>query len=144
MTKPKPAYFGNEDQYPKYDNYDAIEVSRVTNIPCDYYGVMGVPITFLNSYNPKQFEIIGQGRSGLADKEFSMSQAFVNDYYRDGGKGSYAAGNPLLCMYDKNGKAVIPYMRVLIRKRPGTKSGQNITTTIERKAKTTNEATNNN
>lgn len=47
------------EEYQHYDNYDAIEVNRVANIPCDYAGVMGVPITFLDKYNPKQFEIIG-------------------------------------------------------------------------------------
>lgn len=48
----------NETDYPKYDNYDAIEVSRVENIPMDYEGVMGVPITFLTKYCPTQFEIV--------------------------------------------------------------------------------------
>lgn len=47
------------EEYPKYDNYDAINVNKVSEIPCDYDGVMGVPITFLNKYNPEQFEIIG-------------------------------------------------------------------------------------
>ena len=47
------------DDYSKYDNYDAIEVSKVENIPMDYNGVMGVPITFLGKYNPDQFDIIG-------------------------------------------------------------------------------------
>lgn len=51
-------YAGHEDEYPKYDNYDAIEVSRVVNIPLDYAGVMGVPITFLDKYSPDQFEIL--------------------------------------------------------------------------------------
>lgn len=46
------------EDYPKYDNYDAINVSTYTDIPCDYDGAMGVPITFLDKYNPKQFEII--------------------------------------------------------------------------------------
>lgn len=46
------------EEYPKYDNYDAINVSTYTDIPCDYDGAMGVPITFLDKYNPKQFEII--------------------------------------------------------------------------------------
>jgi hypothetical protein len=45
------------EEYPKYDNYDAINVDK-TDIPCDYDGVMGVPITFLDKYNPEQFEII--------------------------------------------------------------------------------------
>lgn len=47
------------DAYPKYDNYDAIEVSKTADIPCDYDGVMGVPVTFLDKYNPEQFQIIG-------------------------------------------------------------------------------------
>ena len=46
------------EKYPKYDNYDAINVDRTVDIPCDYYGVMGVPITFLSQYNPEQFEIV--------------------------------------------------------------------------------------
>lgn len=49
----------NPADYPQYDNYDAIEVSKIADIPCDYNGVMGVPITFLDRYNPEQFEIIG-------------------------------------------------------------------------------------
>ena len=52
-------YAGHEDEYPKYDNYDAIEVSKVADIPLDYDGVMGVPITFLDKYSPDQFEIVG-------------------------------------------------------------------------------------
>lgn len=47
------------EQYPKYDNYNVIEVSRTLEIPCDYYGVMGVPITFMQYYNPEQFELVG-------------------------------------------------------------------------------------
>ena len=50
-------------EYPKYDNYDAIEVSKVSDIPMDYDGVMGVPITFLDKYNPKQFEILAKTNS---------------------------------------------------------------------------------
>ena len=47
------------EEYPTYVNYDAIEVSKYTDIPCDYDGYMGVPITFLDKYNPNQFEILG-------------------------------------------------------------------------------------
>lgn len=50
------------EEYPEYANYDAIEVSKVSEIPCDYYGKMGVPITFLQKYNPDQFEILGSSR----------------------------------------------------------------------------------
>ena len=62
----------NENDYPKYDNYDAIEVSRVENIPMDYNGVMGVPITFLDKYCPTQFEII-KFRKGDDDKDLSVN-----------------------------------------------------------------------
>ncbi len=48
----------NETEYPKYDNYDVINVNKVAEIPFDYYGIMGVPITFLDKYNPDQFEIV--------------------------------------------------------------------------------------
>ena len=51
------------EKYPRYDNYDAIEVSKIAEIPKDYFGVMGVPITFLDKYNPAQFEIIGNAGS---------------------------------------------------------------------------------
>ena len=57
-------YHGNEAAYPKYDNFDAIEVSRTQDIPNDYLGAMGVPITFLDKYNPEQFEIIGSFNAG--------------------------------------------------------------------------------
>ena len=49
----------NEAEYPKYDNYDAINVDKTSDIPIDYKGAMGVPITFLDKYNPEQFEILG-------------------------------------------------------------------------------------
>lgn len=62
----------NPTEYPKYDNYDAIEVSRVENIPMDYNGTMGVPITFLYKYNPTQFEII-KFRKGNDNKDLSIN-----------------------------------------------------------------------
>ncbi|MDD3624641.1 MAG: adenine-specific methyltransferase EcoRI family protein [Proteiniphilum sp.] len=52
----------NAQEYPAYDNYDAIEIARFSEIPMDYHGVMGVPITFLDKYNPEQFEIVGSNR----------------------------------------------------------------------------------
>lgn len=61
----------NPDDYPKYDNYDAIEVSKVVDIPCDYDGAMGVPITFLDKYNPEQFEIV-KFRKGNDEKDLSI------------------------------------------------------------------------
>ena len=62
----------NEEEYPKYDNYDAIEVSKVTDIPMDYDGVMGVPITFLNKYCPTQFEIV-KSRKGDDGKDLCVN-----------------------------------------------------------------------
>ena len=56
-------YKGHEHEYEKYDNYDAIEVSKTECIPGDYEGIMGVPITFLDKYNPEQFEIVGATQS---------------------------------------------------------------------------------
>jgi hypothetical protein len=58
--------------YQKYDNYDAIEVPYVDSIPTDYDGVMGVPITFLDKYNPEQFEII-KFRHGNDDKDLTIN-----------------------------------------------------------------------
>ena len=67
----------NEEEYPKYDNYDAIEVSKVTDIPMDYYGVMGVPITFLDKYCPEQFEIVGQMMTTKVT-EFNFGYPYIN------------------------------------------------------------------
>lgn len=60
----------NPIDYPKYDNYDAINIDKTSDIPDDYYGKMGVPISFFGSYNPDQFEIIdGIGRYSILDNE---------------------------------------------------------------------------
>lgn len=60
------------EKYPKYDNYNAIEVSKVLDIPDDYEGVMGVPITFMDKYCPEQFEIIGHTYSGDIDERVEL------------------------------------------------------------------------
>lgn len=64
-------------KYPKYDNYDAIEVSKTADIPCDYYGVIGVPITFMTKHNPEQFSIVGVLNSGSANK-YDFAKAVLN------------------------------------------------------------------
>ena len=61
----------NSEEYPKYVNYDAIEVSKTSDIPYDYDGEMGVPITFMDKYNPDQFEIVGMNWTVLADATLS-------------------------------------------------------------------------
>ena len=67
------------EEYPKYDNYDAININKTNEIPMDYDGVMGVPITFLDKYNPDQFEII-KFRKGNDDKDLSVNGKYP--YFR--------------------------------------------------------------
>ncbi len=61
------SYHKDPNHYPKYDNYNAINVDKTIEIPLDYDGVMGVPITFLDKYNPEQFEIVALGIVGSVD-----------------------------------------------------------------------------
>ncbi len=68
----------NPDHYPKYDNYDAIEVSKTNEIPVDYPGLMGVPITFMNKYNPDQFSIIGIDRVLVEELTGKVSRFRIN------------------------------------------------------------------
>lgn len=70
-------YKGNESDYPKYDNYDAINVDKTKDIPMDYKGVIGVPITFIDKYNPNQFEIVGQMATTKID-ELNFGYPYVN------------------------------------------------------------------
>lgn len=76
----------NPDDYPHYDNYDAINVDKVTDIPCDWDGVMGVPITFLDKNNPEQFEIIGITKTwfGAATKTYPRQVQVDADGKRSG------------------------------------------------------------
>lgn len=73
------------ENYPHYDNYDAIEVSKTADIPCDYDGAMGVPITFMDKFNPEQFEILGATESegkgfsnGLWIEDSKVAQPLIN------------------------------------------------------------------
>ena len=96
------------EEYPKYDNYDAINVNVTSDIPCDYDGVMGVPITFLDKYNPDQFEIIWQASGNTyanAPKEILEELKFDPTIKYGGGLGAAVL----------NGKAV--YTRILIRRK---------------------------
>lgn len=88
------------EEYPKYDNYDAINVDKVSEIPCDYDGVMGVPITFMDKYNPLDFEIIGADEA--EGTGFSNGLYIQNSKYKQ----CYA-----------NGKRI--YKRIFIRKKVG-------------------------
>ena len=111
------SYYDDPSKYPKYDNYDAIEVKPANRIPFDYEGVMGVPITFMVHLSPDQFEIVGNAIGNLY-REIGgrgLSAEFVKNYYANGGTGVYHEGHPVVGYYDKNGKAKIPYARILIR-----------------------------
>ena len=75
----------SSEEFPEYDNYRAIEVSKSADIPIDYEGAMGVPITFMQHYNPDQFEIIGATESegkgfsnGLWIEESKVAQPLIN------------------------------------------------------------------
>lgn len=107
----------NPIDYPHYDNYDAINVDKVKDIPIDYDGVMGVPITFLDKYCPSQFEIISASDFAVNDIEGwkGVSEKFYNLYYKQGNKGQIQIGWPLP-HYIENGVAKIPYKRIFIRK----------------------------
>ena len=98
------------EKYPKYDNYDAIEVSKTSEIPNDYSGWMGVPITFLDKYNPDQFEIIGIAKRGAGDPSLKSKVYTKADYpnYSD------LNATPVLI---KNGELRNTYPRILIRKK---------------------------
>ncbi|RAK47824.1 hypothetical protein BHX94_12135 (plasmid) [Macrococcoides bohemicum] len=67
----------NSNSYPTYDNYDAIDVSFVKEIPDDYLGVMGVPITFMDKYNPDQFDILGVSKTWATDFEVKKSKVYT-------------------------------------------------------------------
>ncbi len=67
------------DEYPKYDNYDAINVNKTKDIPMDYEGVMGVPITFIDKFNPDQFEIIGIDRVLVQKMTGKVSRFRISD-----------------------------------------------------------------
>ena len=83
----------NPEEYPRYDNYDAIEVSKISEIPRDYAGVMGVPITFLDKYNPEQFEIIGMDydvKKGILPEILNLDWTGKTDRGYVNGKRMYA------------------------------------------------------
>ncbi len=105
------------DEYENFENMDgAINVDKVVDIPMDYPGVMGVPVTFFEKYNPDQFEIVGCADADIVPDEWKgMSQKFVDLYYLQGNTGSYKQGNRLACYISHAGEAKVPFKRILIR-----------------------------
>lgn len=118
MTEAEVIKFATKEPFKKYDNYDAIEVSLVKNIPSDYKGLMGVPISIMDKYNPEQFTILGTNDNGLVDDKFKitpgLTKKFVDDYYKAGGTGAYKEGNPTAGYYE-NGVAKMAYKRIFIK-----------------------------
>ena len=115
-------------KYPKFDNYDAINVDKVNDIPKDWDGVMGVPITFLDKYNPEQFEIV-QFRKGEDGKDLAFTVEREREWCRTSGCSyeEFEKKFPLRKVQNpgmlKNAEGVIngkaTYARVLIeRKKP--------------------------
>lgn len=93
------------EEYPRYVNYDAIEVSKTADIPYDYDGEMGVPITFLDKYNPEQFEIIGSSRIvGKPMSEFAE-------------KGTYIEGGMRFYLLNSDGTYRRLYDRIVIKRK---------------------------
>ena len=95
------------DEFPKYVNYDAIEVSKTQDIPLDYKGKMGVPLTFLDKYNPEQFEIIG-----MANDKREINDALVQgeEVYLDDQHKKFVG-----MVLKKGKKLVATYTRIIIR-----------------------------
>lgn len=98
------------EKFPHYDNYDAIEVNKVKSIPKDYFGVMGVPITFLDNYNPEQFEILGLLQSSTDEQAGIPNLRYYSDFKEmrqdltyTGASGNKANGNPVLSGKSKKG-----------------------------------------
>ena len=109
-----------EGNYIEYHNFNAINIDKVADIPYDYCGIMGVPITFIEKYNPNQFKIVGLDRLpysielGIGE----MGKQWCNDFFSGGGKGHYTPTMRNLCLYE-NGKATLKFSRILIQRKIG-------------------------
>ncbi len=106
----------NATEYHKFENYDAINVDKTSDIPIDYYGVMGVPITFMDKFNPSQFEILGLGVANLGLECGIGPYKPEHKKYRKEIQKRGAVDGDLYMMID--GELVVPYTRILIRRRP--------------------------
>ena len=103
------------EEYPKYYNFDAININKVSDIPCDYDGIMGVPITFIDKYNPEQFEIIGLGISNSGIEVGVRPYTQEHKRYRKEVQKRGAVDGDLYMII--NGEVNVPYARVLIKKK---------------------------
>ena len=99
------------EEFPDFDNYEGINVNKVTDIPCDYNGIMGVPITYLDKHNPEQFEILGITCRGYSPEY--RTKLYDTEHYE---KANDLNGSGCILV---NGKPKMLYCRVLIRKKAG-------------------------
>ena len=106
--------YNNED-YKHYENFDAINVDKTADIPLDYDGIMGVPITFMDKYNPDQFEIIGLGIASLGLECGVQPYKPEHRKYRKEIQKRGVVDGDLYMMID--GVVTVPYARILIRRR---------------------------
>lgn len=105
----------SEDKYPKYENFDAINVDSYTKIPKDYDGYMGVPITFLDKYNPNQFKLLGLGISNSGLEIGVKPYKKEHKEYRKNVQHKGAVDGDLY-MLDEKGHPVVPYARIILIK----------------------------
>lgn len=101
------------DEYPKYENLDAININKTKDIPIDYDGMMGVPITFMDKHNPEQFEIIGVGIAKLGLEMGIQPYAPEHKKYRKEVQKRGAVDGDLYMMVD--GEVTVPYTRIIIK-----------------------------
>ena len=101
------------EEYPKYYNFNAINIDKTKEIPCDYAGAMGVPITFLDKYNPDQFEILGLGISNSGIEAGVKPYEPEHKKYRKEVQKRGAVDGDLY--FVKNGVVEVPYARILIK-----------------------------
>lgn len=114
------------EDYLHYENYDAIEISQTSDIPYDYDGIMGVPITFLDKYNPEQFEIIGSNSSTDLCKELGvkpLGDDWIRRYRAAGGTGHNTANMVRIVYNDFQGKPKVAFSRIFIRNKHPKKNG---------------------
>ena len=103
------------EEYPKYENFDAINVNKTSDIPCDFDGAMGVPLTFMDKYNPEQFEIIGLGIASSGLECGVRPYTAEHKKYRKEIQKRGAVDGDLYMI--KDGIVEVPYTRILIRKK---------------------------
>lgn len=108
----------HKKKHRSFQNYEALNVDKISQIPYDYTGIVAVPISFLQKYNSKQFDLLGL-TSGytLMYQPVMLGDEFIDLYKKQGGTGHYSANMYGMWYIDNNGKVKIPYRKLLIRRK---------------------------